>query len=108
MISYELARELKDAGFLQAGLGEVAYVETAGDPAASNNPDYWQTVPRYYVSTLEELVEACGKPMWLEAYDVDEFLWMAGRGKGGNTPLGRGATPNEAVARLWLALNKTV
>jgi len=68
----------------------------------TESPDIFIHNAEIACPTLSELIEACGKPIWIESM-LDGFL--TGRGKGKNTPLGTGKTPEEAVARLWLALN---
>ena len=103
-VNYELAKELKDAGFPF----QLLFSGSNSRNSASNEyrevfatDEIWYLMP-----TFEELIEACGKPIWIEGYDHKDFQWLAGQGKGMDTPLGRGSTPTEAVARLWLALNK--
>ena len=101
-MDYELAKELKDAGFPQNGTGGWTYA-----------PDKLVTRPtdRVYVPTLEELIEAC----------AERFAGLDRQGKGWRAtgimvagdlnrhetliPLD-GATHSEAVARLWLDLNE--
>jgi hypothetical protein len=97
-IDYTLANELKDAGFPQGGKGRWLVdprqiVARGGD--------------RAYVPTLEELIEACGENFaWLhqsvksKKWTAQDFIYDDG------PPSGQGSTPTEAVARLWLALNK--
>ena len=91
-VNYELAKRLMDAGFPQIGRGRLI-----GSPKKL----VWRSGDRVYVPTLEELIEACGKNFgsldrrhdgWLAhaSYDQSSF----------------GETPVEAVARLWLALQK--
>jgi hypothetical protein len=103
MIDYTLAKELKDAGFPQTGSGGV--VDEFGK--------HWESFHKFNcdvasVPTLEELIEACGT-----RFRSLEQLIIRGRAKGwvvntwGN-PFGQGDTPTEAVARLWLVLNKKV
>jgi hypothetical protein len=104
-MDYELAKQLKGAGFPQFGNSSFAFIKTENGWMMSGNCEFWQHVEHVYTPTLEELIEACGKPIWIEGSTIPEFLWMAGRGKGMNTPLGKGSTPTEAVAHLWLALH---
>lgn len=109
-MTYELAKQLKDAGFPQFGIGgysigvgEIEICKRKGkkisDYIAENN------VP--YLPTLSELIAACGK-RFKQLYGdpnhqtgemeyttdsiYDERIWYQ--------------TPEEAVAKLWLALNK--
>jgi hypothetical protein len=89
-IDYALAQELKDAEFPQ---------EITPQFDASSFHDI------SYAPTLSELIEACDYKFitienefgydWMATPDLDE------------TQRCYGATPEEAVARLWLALNKT-
>jgi len=91
----ELARQLKEAG-----------LDTNGDEPAYQ----YFTIDgeRYRAPTLEELLEACGAYVYLLPLDDG---WGAGKS---SRPFDRrfrfdtkatGDTPQEAVARLWLALN---
>ena len=107
MITYELAKELKDAGF----------------PQPSHTP---LSIPRLGISevdgsfvhfpTLSELIDACGKYVvleqtktgWTAYHDSEPFQSPAGL-SGVDTLMclaEDGPTPEEAVARLWLALKK--
>ncbi len=97
----ELAKKLKDAGFKQTGTGFLG--------ATTNG--YGSTI-NAYIPTLSELIKACG----------DGFLnlyrsyggGMAGSNKdathfgasGNDGIIYTGLTPEEAVANLWLELNK--
>jgi hypothetical protein len=98
---YELAKQLKDAGFVQGGKG--AWI-VSPDNLVSRHED------RVYVPTLEELIEACvhfnalskelphswiARANWITRPENLHYLEM-----------GHGLTPTEAVARLWLALHK--
>lgn len=82
---YELALELKKAGFPQ--LEEGDYVS---------------------IPSLEQLIEACGEK--LNGLINKGGVWIATggehRGFYGDDFVPVGKTPTEAVARLWLALNK--
>lgn len=137
MISYELAKQLKEAGFPQKRdpkKGELfsylAYykddfnieVGTYDTCCASSSFNYDEYVNAVdfkeceessigasgwvcYIPTLEELIEACG--------DEKFSLWCYPHGYIiGFTPgsmkddMRICKTPSEAVARLWLALNK--
>jgi hypothetical protein len=96
-MNYQLARELKDAGFPQAGNGRWT-----GDP----NKLVWESGDRVYVPTLEELIERCRRD--LESLSQELSLagdeWIASTFGGSDSKSARGKTPAEAVARLWLAL----
>ena len=97
-MNYKLAKELKDAGF----------------------PVEWFIFSWRY-PTLSELIEACGDEFlellkgYRTAKDYPFVGWKAwstseAAKKRDNDDdgyiAGRGKTPEEAVARLWLALNK--
>ena len=86
-MNYKLAKQLKDAGF------NGKYPIVLGD---KNNPDV-----EHYYPTLSELIEACGK-----------FKFELIRAQAGWCAKTKGIiitsqrTPEEAVAKLWLKLNK--
>lgn len=102
-MNYELAKELKEAGFPQRQEGGLF----------TNFPEQGAYTPAYealYVPTLEELIEACvtkldhefklvhapaGWSAGLYLYSTQETFAQVL-----NFPI-----PSEAVARLWLALN---
>jgi hypothetical protein len=102
---HDLARELKEAGF--PNIGDVQHrqgrtflspdgterIYSLGDEAPTDN---------WFVPTLSELIEACG--------EVDLHLQHfvgADWGASGGPEVGHGPTAEEAVARLWLAINKS-
>jgi hypothetical protein len=99
-IDYTLANELKDAGFPQGGKGR--WLVDPGQIVARGGD-------RAYVPTLEELIEACGENFaWLhqsvksKKWAAQDFIYDE------DSHGGQGSTPTEAVARLWLALNKKI
>jgi hypothetical protein len=92
MISFELAKKLKDAGFPQSEF-----------PRAQQ-----QTVRYARMPTLSTLIEACGEGFG--ALGREPNCWVAceyvsERGEWSNAH--EGETPEDAVARLWLSLNQT-
>ena len=96
-MDFALANDLKAAGFPQGGRGSWI-----ADP----NALVVRSGERVYTPTLEELIEACGddfagversKPMHSRCH---AFSW--------HDEMTYGSDPCEAVARLWLALNKKV
>lgn len=91
MISYELAKELNETGFP---------VNTAGYPLWITDPKQGETSEPYIVPTLEELVEACSETRF-GLYKVEQG-WHAQ--KTDTEVTAKGATPTEAVAKLYLAL----
>lgn len=104
-MNYELAKELKEAGFPQSATAFGTFImhpEETG-PIFNHSRDM-------YAPTLEELIEACDglnglfsqlKRIAPERGSV-EPRWLAYGGEFGE----QGSTPTEAVARLWIALNK--
>lgn len=86
-MNYELAKELKDAGFPQASpKGSIAI----------------------RIPTLEEIIDACGRADFklrqtYSAYELKKFYVIEIPGA---DDMERCDTPTESVARLWLALNK--
>lgn len=89
-MTYELAKELKDAGFPQRG-GEIG---TRDRETGSES---------VYAPTLSELIEACGNRLtvlenWGEGWTAyEEQLDLIGKEA-------KGKTPEEAVAKLYIAL----
>lgn len=104
-MDYELCKKLKDAGFPQEGLFYFKKKRAAG-----NNT--WKYVRTYSGGelfsdieegcidpTLPELIAACGEKF----YKLRRMIrgWTAT----GDLAEEWGLTPEEAVARLWLALH---
>lgn len=98
-MNYSLARELKEAGFPQEGKGTwVGPMEKLT----------WSRGDRVYAPTLSELIEACGEGFETLQIDKSRSRWVAISPN--ETLTSRNAdrlalTPEEAVARLWLALH---
>ena len=97
MISYELANELKDAGWPQSGSG--GWVGPA-DKIVLRSGD------RVYAPTLSELIEACGSKNFIlgRTSHYTEISWDAQIYDATTRTIGKGQSAEEAVARLWLAL----
>lgn len=130
-LSYEKAKELKDNGFSQDNIGERWYADGC-ENCICNNPESQIKYPeirgiaiealgKYIIKipTLEELIEACGEEFeklelcsCMPSPHDHACVWDArpknGRidGEPADKWDGRGDTPSEAVANLWLALNK--
>ena len=89
-MNYELAKKLKDAGFpketFRVTVPSTKYPDRYGQ---SNCP------------TLSELIKACGEGFDYLRHKSEYWLAISGGGLEG-----QGKTPEEAVAELWLALNK--
>ena len=105
-MAYELAKELKDAGFPQPAFdfkGVVLFAEY-GEPVDT----------QAYAPVLSELIEACGTNFG-GLVRLSEGAWNAatpvidtGMSYGEPSTEVEGSAPEEAVARLWLALNVKV
>ena len=89
-MDYGLAKLLEAAGWPQAGRGYWL-----GDP------DRLVVRSRVYVPLLEELIAACG-PAFADLRRGEAGSWIARSLKSERS--GRGRSPVEAVARLWLML----
>ena len=89
-MTYELAKQLKDSGF------------PLKDPTCESCKEYGVSCGASY-PTLSELIEACGEHFDC-LYNRGED-WGASHFANGRTQA-IGKTPEDAVANLWLALNK--
>ena len=92
MISYQLARDLKDAGFPQSELARAQ--QQAGYDYVS-------------LPALATLIEACGENFGALGREPDCWVaceYVSERGEWTNAH--QGETPEDAVARLWLSLNQ--
>ena len=93
-MNYELAKQLKEAGFPQPDTLDVVC-----------NDDYSKCA---YAPTLSELIEACGDEFATLERKLDGW-WAAFHLHDGTlkifTPTS-GKTPEEAVAKLYLALHE--
>ena len=92
-MTYELTLQLKNAGFKQTGKhSPLTYSRGEGEP---------------YHPYLDELIEACGdrfdKLELTQSLDGKTKEWEATGDRYWN---GCGSNPEEAVANLWLAINK--
>ncbi len=114
-INYELAKKLKDAGFPQED-GHFYWFDTGTRSmfleCVSDESEALHEHSREYqrlamVPTLSELIEACGDNVFLEVYKDTKSCSASNRPYSQeNEKRGRGSTPEEAVANLWLELNK--
>lgn len=111
-MTYELAKELKDAGFtqeLKENVSDCVYYDPLGQILVASGAE--ATLGDGFVKkpNLSELIEACGRGFFsleFNPYD-DKWKWRANmRNEGDGTIDPYGKTPVEAVAKLYLALNK--
>lgn len=103
-MNYELAKELKEAGFPQKQpyyYDPKKYTDEEAVRAILDGKD----IADVYIPTLEELIEACGENLYSLYRHHNE--WQAhSNSDQWDTEIENGKTPTEAVANLWLALNK--
>lgn len=110
MISYELAKKLKEAGFPQFGKGFGLYVLDSKRIGTSAWVQAFKKDGVIYEPTLSELIEACPKFRKLKK---NKGNWIADsapfekKEDGTAKPFihGTGSTPEEAVAALYLKLH---
>ncbi len=122
-MDYKLAKELKDAGFPQYGIGKYWHngvLETYQELEEWGENHLGVMDNSFYCPTLEELIEACGQHFYSLRYGYisgmgDIFHWVAhshsvdaysvsalnAAAKEGFI----GKNPTEAVAMLYLALH---
>jgi len=102
MISYELAKELKEAGFeSKSGYFRCKYPESTDDVKPG---DIIETAP---VPLLSELIEACGEDFGA-LYSGGDGTWLAETHYYDDIDGSIKAEANdkhEAVAKLYIALN---
>lgn len=106
IMNYEIAKQLKDAGFPQV-LPKPDFLELHDAVAVADiyakYPDNFDP----YRPTLSELIEACGdKISSIVKIGIGSWGAYSVRGTLDNYIYESSDTPEEAVAKLWLALNK--
>lgn len=94
MISYELAKELRDEGFPQKKWSGITAFDGLG-----NTEEHGA-----YCPTLDQLIEACGDNFSALVLERDGGWSCSAFDRPG---IYGGSTPEEAVARLYLELNKS-
>lgn len=105
-MDYELAKKLKEANFPNKNIYFIEEIPDSyiNDTLVKGSPSRWENLP-----TLEELIEACGGGFeglvksdneWI-AYSYDKVYGMSII-----SVFFLGKNPTEAVAKLWLELNK--
>lgn len=105
-LTYEKCKELRDNGFPQEG--NDYWVSEARFSVASlhrNVPPIHRKMDVMYdyilSPTLEELIEACGETVFFDLIKCKDG-WLATD----HYQRGEGSSHLEAVANLWIALNK--
>lgn len=100
-MNYELAKQLKDAGF-----PIIEKADKAPQPREYQIKNLGEVV---CIPTLSELIEAVERKIPFTYFGLEKHSndWRAGTLKtGGMNEMTSGSTPEEAVAKLWLELNK--
>ena len=106
-MEYELAKQLKDAGFLQDDV-EWYWVEEMDGHIFTYHKNAHRDLEKSIAKpTLSELIEACmehipDKFLDIKSREYTSDQWVATS----SMKITGGSTPEEAVARLWLELNK--
>lgn len=118
-MDYKLAKELKEAGYPQKGLWGIAFFPekscwTHSKVKYTRKEHYrtfpWKSAANFFKSpyepivkpTLSELIESCGDKFF-QLTRSDEKLWSASDIHHYRYDY---HSPDEAVAKLWLALNQ--
>ncbi len=114
-MNYELALQLKNAGFPQPkndSKWSGIYLGPDGTSVTIGWYAQMKDKTDAYIPTLEELIEACGdKFSELRSQNRPDGKWRAyahvghDEASGQERQRGLGSTPTEAVANLWLVLN---
>lgn len=109
MITYALALKLKNLGFPQGGNIFTSRLCPHGSPESGGHKCEYESVKD---PNLSELIKACGEHL-SHIKRLPNGVWFAVSHCGcsrhqidGNNLEEVGSTPEEAVANLWLALNK--
>lgn len=106
MISYELALKLKEAGYISErnyGYEELTPLDCRPSLELSVEHEKHAVIS----PTLSELIEACGDEIVnLHRYPFGAWEALGGKIEGKPVLSGSADSPEEAVANLWLELNK--
>jgi len=114
MVDYKLSKELKEAGYPQEGDGYAVF-ESGGKPMKAHLIGVPDVVA--YAPTLSELIDSCGEnfqQLYKKHGDyVASTEELGHSAEQRNNPSlgytwieGYGKSPKEAVAKLWLELNR--
>ena len=99
MISYKLAKQLKEAGYPIHDVWDESMYN--GEPTEKDFKYQWDKISRNVSPTLSELIDACGMNLHSLINQVNGFTAIDIQLK-----KFKGKTPEIAVAKLWLKLNK--
>lgn len=100
-MEYELAKQLKDAGFPQkVSVNTMIWKNGDWTVALGEEIELATVLVR---PTLSELIEECGTRVRLDWFPATKSAYANCCDKSQHQHLG--STPEEAVAHLWLALN---
>jgi len=117
-MTYKLALKLKKAGFIQRQWKYAFhYHPTEKNPIREPMIYLWESIEELgvkdtiYIPDLNELIEACMGFYYPSSFSMGgKSSWWAILRDESNTkalvPVQTGSTPEESVAKLWLALNK--
>ena len=107
MVSFNLAKRLKNAGFPQRFTGGFAFNEQ-GLAIQLIGDRQWQAMDTHVsIPNLNELIKACGEKFGgLERFLDGTRNRFRAYTQVPNIPSGYADTPEDAVARLWLLMNK--
>jgi hypothetical protein len=118
MISFALARELREAGFSQRTVGNAVYfvnehLKIRREDALrmwyiDKAKEGWEidlSKEIAYSPTLTELIEAVGLPFYLSCDTAGRWYAANASAEDGRQS---GGTPAEAVARLWLLSQRKI
>lgn len=107
MITYELAKKLKEKGFPQA-TGGFYYWNRDLMEGCDIRPFYDERIITHTIKIpiLSELIEACGDKFHQLTYFKKHNLWGASAQSSEGLDLSAHKTAEIAVANLWLQLHK--
>ena len=97
-MTYEIAKKLKDAGF---PIKTIPAYDNAGKNAKLVDAEF-----EFLAPTLSKLIEACNGKLTELKYDDTGFKLILRWAAFSDKERGDGNSPEEAVANLWLELNK--
>jgi hypothetical protein len=116
-LPFELAQELKSAGFSQSTSADAVFALTEHLRMRREHAlQMWYGSKRkaglpveleeeaVFTPTLSELVTACGKPLQLGCDEVGN--WKATAPVPDRQLVGEGETAEEALARLWILMQR--